>query len=86
MSFTSVGSTRGQRASRTVAFVISLDNSEIGEAVMADVVFPASASVLSSLGLDLQWVLLGEDLVISPTYEVGVAVLIPRMTSFSGQP
>ena len=48
------------------------DNSEVGE----DVVFPASTPVPSSSQPkkqthSLQWVLLGEDLVISPTCEVG---------------
>ena len=51
------------------------DNLEVGEAVGVDVVFPASAPVPSNSQPkkqthSLQWVLLGEDMVISPTCEV----------------
>ena len=51
-----------------------------------DVVFPASAPVPSTSQpkkqtYSLPWVLLGEDLVISPTCEVGVAGLIPGKTN-----
>ena len=50
------------------------------------VVFPASAPVPSSSQPkkqthSLQWVLLGEDLVIYPTCEVGVAGLVPGRTN-----
>ena len=50
-------------------------------------VFPASAPVPSSFQLkmqthSLQRVLLGEDLVISPTCEVGVAGSIPRRANW----
>ena len=53
------------------------DRSEVGEGrCSADVVFPASAPVPFSSQPkkqthSLQWVLLGEDVVISPTCEVG---------------
>ena len=77
------------------------DNSGIGEAVRADLVYPVSALVPSSTQPkkqthNSQWVLLGEDLVISSTYEVGFAGRIncerawngPKIPlhSFSAQP
>ena len=77
------------------------DNSEVGEAVLGDAgVFPLSEPVHSSSQpkkqtRSLQWVLLGEDLMISPTCEGGggVASSIPTRTNcerawigFSDQP